>query len=101
MNPRIARRFRIWEKKRGNRETGSQIIGSAGEAVFFAALAIFGAITWIAIAQSNYLQLDADGFSKISSWLVVLVLASLIVLGCAGLIYTIIQAGTSAERRRG
>lgn len=100
MNPRIARRFRIWEKKRGNRQTGSPFLGSAGEAVFFAALAIFGVITWIAIAQSSYLQLDAQGIPQISSWLVVLVLASLIALGVAGLFYTIIRAGTSAERRR-
>ncbi|HUT88672.1 MAG TPA: DUF3592 domain-containing protein [Thermoguttaceae bacterium] len=38
----MARSFRLYEKKRGNRRTGSRKLGSAGEAVFFAALLLLG-----------------------------------------------------------
>ncbi len=38
----MARSFRLYEKKRGNRRTGSSKLGSAGEAVFFAALVLLG-----------------------------------------------------------
>ncbi len=38
----MARSFRLYEKKRGNRRTGSKKLGSVGEAVFFAALFLLG-----------------------------------------------------------
>jgi len=38
----LARRLRYYQKKRGNRRTGSQILGSAGEALFFAILLLLG-----------------------------------------------------------
>jgi len=38
----LARRFRVWQKKRGNRRTGSPKLGSFGEAVFFAAFFLLG-----------------------------------------------------------
>ena len=38
----LARSFRLYEKKRGNRRTGSSKLGTAGEAVFFAALVLLG-----------------------------------------------------------
>ena len=38
----MARRFRVYEKKRGNRRTGSEKLGSIGEAVFFAAFLFLG-----------------------------------------------------------
>ena len=38
----MARRLRYFEKKRGNRRTGSKTLGSAGEAVFFAVLLLIG-----------------------------------------------------------
>ena len=40
----MARSFRLYEKKRGNRRTGSKKLGSAGEALFFAILFLLGCI---------------------------------------------------------
>ncbi len=38
----MARSFRFYEKKRGNRRTGSRVVGSVGEVVFFAAFLLLG-----------------------------------------------------------
>jgi len=38
----LARSFRFYQKKRGNRRTGSEKLGTAGEAVFFAVLLLLG-----------------------------------------------------------
>jgi len=38
----LARNFRFYEKKRGNRSTGSKTVGSLGEALFFGALLALG-----------------------------------------------------------
>ena len=38
----MARTFRYFEKKRGHRRTGSRIVGSVGEALFFAVLFVVG-----------------------------------------------------------
>ncbi len=38
----MARNFRFYQKKRGNRRTGSNKLGSAGEAIFFAVLLLLG-----------------------------------------------------------
>ena len=38
----MARTFRVYEKKRGSRRTGSKTFASAGEAAFFAALLLLG-----------------------------------------------------------
>jgi hypothetical protein len=38
----LARSFRVYEKKRGTRRTGSRKLGSAGEAAFFGALVLLG-----------------------------------------------------------
>ena len=40
----MARTFRFYQKKRGNRRTGSQALGSAGEALFFAAFLFIGCV---------------------------------------------------------
>jgi hypothetical protein len=41
----LARTFRWYQKKRGNRRTGSQKLGSIGEALFFAFFLLIGGIT--------------------------------------------------------
>lgn len=40
----MARGFRFYEKKRGNRRTGSKTLGSAGEALFFAIFLLVGCV---------------------------------------------------------
>ena len=41
----MARMFRWYQKKRGSRRTGSRMLGSVGEAIFFAFLLLIGGIT--------------------------------------------------------
>ena len=45
----MARSFRYYGKKRGNRRTGSPALASAGEAMFFAALLVLGCagLVWL------------------------------------------------------
>ena len=90
----MARRFRLWEKKRGNRLTGARWIGSAGEATFFAALTIVGTLVLVVFSNSEY-----SGFPS-QRWLILFVLASLTAIGLAGFIRSLLIAGTSQERRR-
>jgi hypothetical protein len=53
----LARNFRYYEKKRGHRRTGSRLLGSAGEAIFFAVMlvvgcaGIFSGIAWLIIPE--------------------------------------------------
>jgi hypothetical protein len=90
----------LWEKKRGNRITGSQYVGTAGEAIFFAVLSIFGVLTLLAFVRSEYFDLGSSGQSRVWSWLILLVLVSLSLIGGIGFIYSSVLLGTSAERRR-
>ncbi len=96
----LARRFRWWEKKRGSRQTGSKILGGAAEALFFAVLFFVGIL---ALTELVVLRLFADSHGFLTDgwglWLSGLVLASLILIGAGGLIYTAMMTGTSAERR--
>ncbi|MGA2033230.1 MAG: DUF3592 domain-containing protein [Thermoguttaceae bacterium] len=45
----MARSFRFYEKKRGHRRTGSHILGSVGEAAFFAVLLLLGCAGLVAV----------------------------------------------------
>ena len=53
----MARTFRYFEKKRGNRRTGSRLLASIGEAVFFAVMLVVGivaiilGITWLIVPE--------------------------------------------------
>ncbi len=46
----MARSFRFYEKKRGDRRTGSKILGSAGEALFLGAFCLLGCAGLVLIA---------------------------------------------------
>lgn len=93
----MARFFRLWQKKRGDRRTGSHLAGSLGEALFFAVLFLLGAIALAAVATSQFT--DTPQLSGWSLWLVSLVLASFILIGGGGFILSLLHFGTSAERR--
>jgi len=96
----VARIFRLWEKKRGDRRTGSEFVGGLGEALFFGVLFLLGALSLAYVAVSRVItttpQLYQPGFGF---WLMVLVMVSFTLLGGSGVIYTALQVGTSAERR--
>ncbi len=93
----MPRGFRLWEKKRGDRRTGSPLMGTAGEAIFFAALFLFGslALAVLVLARPQILVGQSG-----TVWLVGIVLASLIFIGLGGFVYTLLLVGTTAERRR-
>ncbi len=96
----MARIFRLWEKKRGDRRTGSEFVGGLGEALFFGVLFMLGALSLAYLVSSRVLsvtpQLYQPGFGF---WLMVLVMVSFTLLGGSGVVYTVLQVGTSAERR--
>ncbi len=48
----MVRRFRFYEKKRGNRRTGSRRVASAGEALFFALFLLLGCVGVVAVVVS-------------------------------------------------
>ena len=96
----MSRRFRLWEKKRGDRRTGSKLAGTAGEGIIFAAMFLIGSISLAALVDAERLRGDPGDRWSIWFWLGLLVLASLIFIGAGGLIYTILLIRTTAERRR-
>ncbi|MBC8351086.1 MAG: hypothetical protein H8E66_03815 [Planctomycetes bacterium] len=96
----MARTFRLWQKKRGGRRTGSRLAGNVGEAVFFGVLFLLGALSLTAVITSQAMnptpEIYRPGFGF---WLMVLVMASFALIGGIGVVRTALQAGTSAERR--
>ncbi len=96
----MARNIRLLSKKRGDRHTGSPILGGVGEALFFGILFLlgFGSLTYllaslvVAVPPTPY----RPGFGF---WLMVLATGSLALLGGGGVIYTVFKLETSAERR--
>lgn len=63
----VARGFRWWHKKRGGRRTGSRLLGSLGEALFFAILFVFGVISLTALIISQFVSPveEADGIADV------------------------------------
>ncbi len=73
----MARFFRLCEEKRGDRRTGSELVGGRGEALFFGVLFLLGAMSLSYLVASRVLavapQLYQPGFGF---WLMVLVMVS-------------------------
>jgi hypothetical protein len=97
----LTRSFRIWGKKRGDRRTGSQRLGSVGEALFFAALFLVGSFALVAESTSQIVRFAAAEayVSGWETWFVLPILLSLVLTGAGGLARTIMQVTASAERR--
>ena len=96
----MARFFRFVEKKRGRRRTGSNLVGSLGEAIFCGSLFLLGTLL-LSILMGAYLARPTpEQFGcGVGGWLLILVTSSSVVLGGGGLIWTVLRVGTSAERR--
>lgn len=94
------RRFRLWEKKRGSRQTGSSWLGAAGETVFFAAL-FLGGVTVLTELVSLRLIRKTENLltSNLGMFFSIPILTALIITGAVGAIYSVLLTGTSAERR--
>ncbi|MCA9154565.1 MAG: hypothetical protein KDA62_04585 [Planctomycetales bacterium] len=96
----MARVFRLWTKKRGDRLSANPLVGNLGEALFFGLLFLMGLVSLVALIANYALdprpEVTALGFGF---WLLLMVLASFVLIGGGGLIYTVLNVRTSAERR--
>jgi hypothetical protein len=96
----VARLFRFVQKKRGERRTGSNLVGSLGEALFFGMLFVLGVLSLSALLVGQLLNPDPGSFAiGVGKWLFLLLMASFVLLGGGGLIWTVLRLGVSAERR--
>jgi hypothetical protein len=96
----VARFFRFLEKKRGRRRTGSNLVGSVGEAAFFGGMFLLGTVSLTALIATEVVEHHPESFALgLGRWLLILVMSSLVLLGGGGLIWTALRVGTSAERR--
>ena len=94
------RGLRLWEKKRGSRQTGSTWLGGAGETIFYASLFFVGLIALTELISLRVIW-NSNSFLT-SNWglaLSILMLGSLIITGAVGAFSSVVTAGTSAERR--
>ena len=97
----MARSFRLWEKKRGDRQTGSRLVGNLSEALFFFALFLLGSISLLALITLQIMHSTPEQL-YISGWglgLRLLVVLSFLLVGAVGFVLTVLHTGTSAERR--
>ena len=92
----MARFFRLWGKKRGERSSGPRRLGEIGEAVFFTALVLLGFVLLIKFLVE---QAGRDAPAETMFGLTFGVMALLLILGSVGLIYTLVQMRISTERR--
>jgi hypothetical protein len=96
----MARNFRLWHKKRGDRTTGSELVGGLGEALFFGILFLLGAVSLTYLITTNLMNPNPEIYAfGWGFWLRALVVTSFVVIGGGGVVYTVLQVGTSAERR--
>ncbi len=94
------RRFRLWEKKRGERQTGSTWWGSTGEVIFFTVLFLVGVFVLTELIALRVVSTEESFLT--SNWFIGLcglILLALIVTGAVGAIYSALLTATSAERR--
>lgn len=95
-------KVRLLLKKRGHRWTGSRILGNVGEGAVFVALLLIGSCSLITLGASRLVYIPWFSDQTLSSGVavtVILILASLIVIGIGGLIWTALRLSTSVERR--
>lgn len=96
----MSKLLRLYGKKRGSRMSGWWVMGSVGEAAFFATLFLLGIVS-LSIVGSRQLfwpetQIIRVGFGF---WLMVIASCSFIVIGLTGLILRVAQTVASPELR--
>lgn len=92
----MARFFRLLDKKRGLRRTGSNYVGSLGEVLFYSTVFFLGLLLLTSLVL-NFTPAVAT-FGR-GWWLMAIVLGSMVILGGVGLIWTVLRLGVSLERR--
>jgi hypothetical protein len=97
----VAKLFRLWGKKRGERRTGSRLVGGLGEALFSGSLFVLG-VAGLAGTLADRMWGAGErmpisfGFGF---WVIMLVSASLAIIGGIGFVFSVLQVGASRERR--
>lgn len=98
-SPRFWRRVRLWEKKRGNRQTGSSRWGAAGETLFFSALSIVGLGTLAQLFALRFVWHSQNALTtNLGLWLSALLLVPLCAVSAYRAVYHALSVGNSAER---
>ena len=92
----MARFFRLWGKKRGDRHSGHRRFGEIGEAAFFGALMLLGFLLLIKFLVE---QAGSEAPAETMFGLTLGVMALLLICGSVGLVYTLVQMRISTERR--
>ncbi|MFN0017920.1 MAG: hypothetical protein ACKVP0_06645 [Pirellulaceae bacterium] len=96
----MSRLFRLLEKKRGERRTGSNLVGSVGEALLYGAMFLLGVTALSTLIAVHVWQPQSAWYTVgVGFWLMIVVLSSFVVTGGVGLIWTVVRLGISAERR--
>lgn len=96
----MPRLIRWLEKKRGDRRTGSNLVGSVGEAVFHGAIFLLGVGALAALVTAHVMQPASAWYAVgVGFWCMVLVLSSLAIMGGVGVLRTALRLSFSAERR--
>lgn len=95
----MSRAFRVWGKKRGNRRTGSQLLGTLGEVAFSSALFMLGIVSLTALVLAQTLSVSPPFPPGFGFWVLVLVLSSFVLLGGGGVVWTILHASATREWR--
>jgi hypothetical protein len=92
--------FRFLEKKRGERRTGSNLVGGVGEALIYGCLLLVGVMLLTALIVNQLMAPDPGSFALgVGRWLGILVMASFVIIGGGGLVWSVLRMGTSAEFR--
>ena len=97
---KLARIFRLWGKKRGQRMTGWWFVGSLGEAAFFALLCVLGLLSLTTVIAWPFFSPETQVFRiGFGFWVMVLASVSLVVIGGAGFGYRVLRVAISEEHR--
>jgi hypothetical protein len=90
----------LWEKKRGGRQTTSLWFGTVVEPLICAAIFLFGVLSLAALGTGQFRSPDPTFFQLgLGNWLLLLLYASMVLLGGGGFLFSVAEVGTSAERR--
>ncbi len=97
---RVSKLVRLYGKKRGSRMSGWWVMGSVGEAAFFATLFLLGIVSLSIVGSRQLLspetQIIRVGFGF---WLMIIASSSFVVIGLSGLILRVAQTVASPELR--
>lgn len=96
----MPRLIRWLEKKRGDRRTGSNLVGTVGEALFYGALFLLGVAALAALIAAHLLQPGRAWYAVgVGFWCMVLVMTSFVLIGGTGVLLAAMRIGFTAERR--